>query len=183
MQTPGGKAGQGHSLGSRSQGSPAWASPAPGARPGQCAAAAAVATGEGGLRGAQRKAWRRGLWGAERWIMSVPSQTGLPWTQESGPPAPSPRSSSKSQDSKRLVSRDTGFRTSSSSFLRPSPSSQHPVSSLRLRNPRSQPLFHRTKGPGPQPPSSPGSRSTGAQSIPPGTQFSSPLVPFSRSSP
>lgn len=62
LQTPGWRAGQGHSRGSRSRGSPPWTFPDPGAPSKQRGAAAAVAGG-GGPRGAQREAWPRDLCG------------------------------------------------------------------------------------------------------------------------
>lgn len=131
LRTPGWGAGQGDSPGSRSRGSPPWAPPDPGARPGQRGAAAAKAAAGGGLRGARREAWRRDLCG--RGVESVCSKPPPFLDPEVRPAAPHALLPSKRQESKRLVSRDPASRNEPPAFPSSDPKrrgSLHPLRSL-----------------------------------------------------
>lgn len=159
LQTPGWRAGQGHSRGSRSRGSPAWAPPVPGARPEQRAAAAAVAGG-GGLHGAQREAWRRGLWGGGE-KDNVWPKPRRPLEQESRLPASFPRI--KTQTVSFPGAQDPGppaFPSLDPRVLAPST-----LFAQTQESGSSTSSYPRSKGPGPQAPLFSGSRSTGVQPI------------------
>lgn len=133
LQTPGWTAGLGHLRDSQSQGPPpCWAPLAPGGQPAQREAGPAAATvTEGGFLGAQREAWRCGLWGTEGWIMHNVCPKPLP-PLEPGVRASSAAPTSKTQDTSISLPRPQDSRPPAF------PSSDTGVRALRPRSPGSQ---------------------------------------------
>jgi hypothetical protein len=151
------RAGQGHSPGSRSRGSPPyWVPPVPGARRARHAAAAAGAGGGRGFRGARSVAWLCGLWEVD--MPSIP----IPWTHESGHPVPPPLPGIKTQSISSPGTQD------SRPLAFPSPDSE--VRVLGPSSPGSNTLLPPTKESGISIPSSPRPKNPGLQP---------PLVPKS----